>query len=215
MKSLVLLPVVLMLLAVGGCQQLGYLGYLLAPAVPAKPIEAEFDKLPSHSVAVVIFADQQTQYEYPYARLTLGQAVSAELAKQIENVTVVDVRKVCRYQDENFYWETQDKTQLAKNLGADYILVVNLLHYATREPGSLNLYRGSIASQPSLFDAAVPEHEAKVWAGQITVTHPSGDTGGIPAADDRNIRETVEKLFARDLIRKFYKHKPGADDDEA
>ena len=212
MKQWLLLVVLLGLAVTSGCQQTGYLMYLFAPAVPVKPVPAEYEGLEGHSVAVVVFADQQVQYEYPFARLTLGSAVSAELTEQLKDVRVVDVRKVCRYQDENLYWETMDKTELARRLQADYVLMVDLLEYATREPGSLNLYRGTIAAQPALYDAALSEPQAKVWGGRLTVTYPSGEAGSVPATDDRGIRQTAERLFARDLVRKFYKYKPGADD---
>ena len=196
----------------GGCQQTGYFLYLFAPVMPAKSVAAEYEGLAGHSVAVVVFADQQVQYEYPFARLTLSSAVAAELKAQFKDATVVDVRKVVRYQDENLYWETMDKTQLARALGADYVLLVCLTTYGTREPGSLNLYRGTIAAQPALFEASKPEPSCQVWKGQINVTYPPSE-GGTPATDDRGIRQTAEKLFARQLVQKFYKHKPGGENE--
>jgi len=214
MKRLTPLLMLLVAALMGGCQPTGYLLYLFAPVMPARSVAAEYDQLPGHSVAVVVFADQQVQYEYPFARLTLGSAVAGELQKQLKDVKMVDVRKVCRYQDENLYWETMDKTELGRCLGADYVLLVNLLQYGTREPGSLNLYRGVISGQPSLYDASRSEHQARVWSGQITAAYPSGEAGGIPATDDRGIRENVERLFARELARKFYKHRPGGGDED-
>ena len=212
-RRILLLILLVGLAATAGCDAINYMAYLFAPAMPAKPVPAEFEGLEGHSVAVVIFADQQVQYEYPFARLTLGSAVAAELTEQLKDVRVVDVRKVCRYQDENLYWETMDKTELARRLEADYVLIVDLLQYGTREPGSLNLYRGTIAAQPALYAAAREEHEAKIWGGKVTVTYPSGEAGGVPATDDRGIRNTTERLFARELVRKFRKYKPGADDE--
>jgi len=191
----------------GGCQQVGYLLYLTAPAGGGQTIEPEFTELDGAHVAVAVYADQRVQYEYPFARLTLSSAVSAELEKQLKYIKIMELRRTISFQDENLYWETLDKTEVAKSLGADYLLQITLLEYSTRDPGSLNLYRGRISAQVSIYDAAKGEQQAGVWHGTINIAHPASSPAGVPAENDIAICEQTEKIFAQTLVRKFYKHK--------
>lgn len=191
----------------GGCRSLGYMGYLLAPEPPQKTVPAEFEGLANSRVAIVIFADEQVQYEYPYARLTLASAIGAELMSRLKDVTVVDPGKVCRYQDEHINWEAMDTTALAADLGADYILRLALMEYTTREPGSVNLFRGRITAQAGLYQADLPERSARVWwCDSIAVVHPKDDPVGLIGESDRRIRSLTERLFADSLVKKFYAH---------
>ncbi len=187
---------------------MGYLGYLLSPEPAKQTVEAEFNGLAGGRVAIMVFSDERVQYEYPYARLTLSAVVRAELTERIKDVTVIDPTRVCEYQDEHIDWDSMDKTVLAKDLGADYVLFVVLVEYSTREPGSVNLYRGRITAQVGLYQADLPEQSARVWrCDRLAVVYPLEDPVGLLGEDDRVIRGTVERMFADALVKKFYDHK--------
>jgi len=179
----------------------------MAPSQKPIKVPSEFEGLAGHRVAVVIYADQQVQYEYPYARLNLSSAILGELTQRVKDVTVIDPRRVIRYQIENVHWDTLDKTQLGKDFGADYVLFVVLESYTMREPGSVNLYRGQIRAHAGVFQTTLPEPEARVWKGEdFRVIYPRHAPTGQPGRDDSEIRYQTEKLFAEAMVRKFYKH---------
>ena len=193
--------------ALAGCDALGYMFYLGAPLEKKVKVPAEFNALGGRSVAIVVYVDQAVQYEYPYARLTLSTALGAELKTHVENVTVVDPRRVITYQVENIYWDTLDKTRLGRDLGADFVLHVVLDEYTMREPGSINLYRGRIRGAAALYETAQEEHNARVWEGDdFAVIHPPHAPVGELGHDDEDIRYATEKQFAGAIARKFYKH---------
>ncbi|MFW6065793.1 MAG: hypothetical protein ACOC9S_03145, partial [Planctomycetota bacterium] len=118
----------------GGCNVLGYLGYLMAPPERKVTVPADYENLPGHSVAVVVFADHAVQFEYPALRLELGSVITGELREKVEDVTVVDPRRVVRYQDQNLYWDSMDKTKLGEKLGADYVLLVSVIDFRAGWP---------------------------------------------------------------------------------
>ncbi|MFA6133684.1 MAG: hypothetical protein WC869_06670 [Phycisphaerae bacterium] len=210
----VLAVAAIVLLSGAGCQGLGYMGYLLAPETSQKSIEPELAEMDNHRVAIILYADQRALYEYPYLRLTLASAIKGELTQRLKGVVVVDPARVSRYQEEHINWDSDDKTVLGKALGADYILYVSLVEYTTREPGSVNLYRGRIIAECSVYKTSLPEREAKVWQGEtISVLYPIDSTNGVPAENDRDIRQATEKLLAEALAKKFYKHKAPKEDD--
>ncbi len=191
-----------------GCRPLGYFLYLIAPGESGQKQKAEFDALKGHSVAVVIFADVNTQYEYPAAQMELSALIAHELGRHVKDVRVIDTRKVIRYQHENIYWDSMPKTQLGEIFGADYILFVSLLQYTTREPGSMNLSRGIISAEVSVYDTSLAEHQSRVkyWP-EISVAFPEDDPMGRLGANEQRIRERTEKLFVDKVVKKFYDHK--------
>jgi len=202
---------VLLLLAglplLAGCPASRYFAYLLFGG-QEKPVKAEFTGLKGKSVAVVVFCDKRTQYDYPDISLTLASAIAGELEKHVEKVRVIDPRQVVKYQDSNIYWDEMGKTELGKALGADFLLFVPLEEFSTRETGSQNLYRGRITSQCGLWQVSLPERKARVWQSEtIRVVHPEHDPSGLLQENDRVVREKTERLFADRLAKKFYDHK--------
>ncbi len=199
--------IILLLLATtaGGCR---YMLYLFAPGAQDKKVEAEFDGFKGSSVAVVIYADVNIQYEYPTAQMELSMLIADQLRKHVENVQVVDPRKVIRYQQENIYWETMSKNRLGEIFDAEYILFVSLMQFTTREPGSINLSRGIISAEVSVYDTSLPEHRSRVkrWP-EISVAFPADDPVGRLEANEQKIREHTEKLFVDKVAKKFYDHK--------
>ncbi|MHC4294947.1 MAG: hypothetical protein ACYSTL_05120 [Planctomycetota bacterium] len=191
----------------GGCDALGYMLYQIAPPEKMQKVPAEFDGLAGRSMAIVIYIDQGVQYEYPYARLGLSSVLAAELKNHIENLTVVDPRRVIAYQAENIRWDMRDKTELGRDLGADYVLLVALDEYTMRERGSVNLYRGRIRGHASLYETARPEDQARLWDGDdFAVVYPEHAPTGELGEDDSKIRYATEKRFAQLVAKKFYIH---------
>lgn len=195
-------------LAACGCGPASYLAYLAAPAVADKNVPAEFAELTNCRVAIVLFADQRIQYEHPQARLTLAGTIRAEMLKKLVGVTITEPAKVWQYQNDHLNWETLDKSVLAAELGVDYVLYVTLMEYATREPGSIGLYRGRITAQCVLYKGGTTEQEGRVWhCDRLAVVYPEAAPAGVPAEGDRDVRSEAERLFADALTKKFYDHK--------
>jgi hypothetical protein len=108
-----------------------------------------------------------------------------------------------------------EKTRLGAALGADYVLLVSLIQFTTREPGSVNLFRGYIVSEASVYQTSLPERHARVWhcptlRATFPVQGPVGDAGDVSAT----IRYQVESIFVDRLVRKFHKHEVNEEDEE-
>lgn len=187
-----------------GCNLLAYPLYLIAPSKTSRTIDAEFDDLDNAKVAVVIVASERLIHEHQYFRAQLAGIVSMELRKQLDDIKTVNPSRIVKHQDNNPDWDAIDRPALAKKFGADYLLQVNMDHYALRESGSQTLYRGNITAHAALFDASLPPEKARVWHGVIEVMYPKE---GHPVARINNtlydFRVTTERLFAENLVKKF------------
>jgi len=199
--------VVAMLLVTTGCSKVGYLLYLIAPGEQTVKVPAEFDGLPGGSVAIVIYADQSTQYEYPYVRLELSSLIASEMKKNVKDVSIIDPRRVVKYQDDNINWEAFDRTEIGKAFKADYVLYISLVEYTTREPGSFNLFRGRIKGEVGVYKTSLPERQARVYRGDdVNVIYPEQAPIGQLGEDDSAVRYQAQKIFAEKLVKKFYEH---------
>jgi len=194
-------------LALSGCNAARYLAYLTAPAGGKQKVLAEFEGLAGHTVAVVIYADQSVQYDYPYARLGLSMAIASELRQHVKDIRVIAPQRVVAYQDQSSDWESMNRVNLGRSLGADYLVYLPLDEYSMREPGSISLFRGRIRGQALVYDCAKPERDAKVWqADELSVIYPPQAPAGEISQDDSRVKYQTEKLFADLLAKKFYTH---------
>jgi len=193
------------LLVLSGCDAAGYSLWLLAPR-EKKKVQAEFADLSKHSLAVIFYVDEKTQLDYPNVRLTLGAKVAEEFRKHIKGIKVIEPLRVARYQDENLHWDTQDKKTTAKDLKADFLLIVSLVEYSTRVPGQVNAFQGRITAEAKLYDAILDEGDNKLWQSKdgLDVVFPK-----LPQYSERaepGIRQITEQMFADMLVKKFYDH---------
>ncbi len=193
-----------------GCNLTSWIAYVFAPKIPMKTVEAKYDDLPGKTVAVVIFAGPEIQLDYNMAQLELTDKISAELRRNVRGVTIVDVRRVIRYQAENPRWDTTPPDKLCEVFGADYVMLISLMEFSTREPGSIHLARGRITAEVNLYKAKQSSADGgnPVWrTGPMHIVHPAESTMGMPAENDWEIRNRTEKLFAIELAKNFYAYK--------
>ncbi len=189
--------------ALSGCEGARWFTYLFQPreetlVKPEYPID---DK----TVAVVVYTDQATLYEYPNVRLTMGTKLCYELTHSLDDVKTISPFVVSRFQDDHVNWEAMDPRELCKELNADIILMVTLSEYRTREPGLMNTYQARILAEAKLYDKDSKDSEP-VWEldKNIEVVYPK-EPHYSPQAEPL-IAEQAEKMLAEDLVRKFYKH---------
>jgi hypothetical protein len=202
-----LLTFLLPALLCGGCDVMKYVGYLVAPDLE-KSIEPEFAGLPGKTVAVAVFVDQSTQYEFPRLRYELGLAINDALEKNVKDLRAVSPARVVKYQDEHPLWEVRPKGQIAQALGVDYVLYVAIMEFATREPGSMHLHRGRAKAHAALYSSSGPADASRVWSAErIEVLFPPEGGVGVLSEDDQQIRLTTQQMLADALAKKFYKHK--------
>jgi len=192
----------------GGCtSEMGKLWAYYLFGGKQRGVPAEFEGLDGKKLAIVVYTDQRTRYDYPDLNLTLSAAIGGLIEKNVDGVTVVPSAEVVRFQDENIYWEDLTKPELGKALGADYLLFVPLEEFGTRLPDSAYLYRGRVTCQPSVYDVSKPARESRVHKFEkIRVLYPENEPPVLVTESDRQVRAETEKLFARRLAWKFYDH---------
>ena len=194
----------------GGC---GYMAYIFAPE-PIEHIPAECPELEGHSVAIVIYANPDVMYEYPTAKIELSVMLAQQFAENAKGIKVLAPEKVIKYQAENVNWDTMDKTRLGAVLGVDFVLFISLVEFTTREPGSVNLFRGRIVAEGSVYQCSLPERRARIWHnGSLDATFPLEAPVSGFGGSEGPIRVRTEADFCKALVRKFYNHDINTEDE--
>ena len=201
-RRIMTICVLVVAISISGCGLINWVSYVFAPASRMKTIKAEFDGLKGKSVAVVVYADLETQVDYPTVQLELCDVVAA----------------VIRYQSENPRWDIMPPEKLCEVFDCDYVLLISLMEFSTRERGSVYLVRGRIKADVSVYQAGLSSTDGAnpVWRGEpISVQYPQQSTLGVPAENERAIRVQTERLFATELVKKFYDYKVPKEADES
>lgn len=211
MRKLWFIMLIVSALAVGGCSMLRYATYIINPSSGMKSVDAEHD-LAGKTVAVVIYAGLETRLDYQNVQIEIFDAVSAEMKRNIKRVKLIDPRRVIRYQAENPDWNSEPPEKLCRVFGADAVLLISLIEFTSREPGSVHLARGRITAEARVYEPPKPGPDAApggcAWRSKtLRVIYPADTPVGLPIGNDWELRMTTEKIFATQLVRSFYKHK--------
>lgn len=187
----------------GGCRALAT-PWILTGEEPTRRVRAEFPHLKGKKIAIVVWADSDTRFEYPFVRLELSEHIKSELESRIDNVTFCSNRQVVALQDRDPDWDRRPPARLGEQLGADRVLSVEVSQYTMREPESRHLLRGRIAAQVMVYDATRPS-AGYLYKTEISVVHPDKSDGRWGNNEAAIRRETME-AFAHALVKRFYDH---------
>lgn len=184
--------------------------YVAAPFImwgdePTKSVQAEFTNLTGKRVAIVIWSDMDTLFEYPNVRLELSSYVERALKQAVKGIRIVPSREVIDLQNRNPDWEREDPAVLGEKLVAERVLVIELTQYTTRDSESPHLHRGQISANVKIYDVKYKD-AAPVYKTEVSATYPEHGPGKFGATDAR-VRADAMDAFATKLANKFQDHK--------
>lgn len=211
MRTAILL--ILLLLSLGastGCSAVGFLGALEESRRrnSTRPIEPEYTGLAGKSVAVVVAADRIIESDHPEIVIRLTQNIAERLAEFAtgEGGTVLAPEKVLAFQYNTPRWTAMAHGDLARELGVQRLVYVDLFEYRLNDPGNQYLWEGVAAGDVAVVeaDSAFPDEFA--FQKSIRVTFP--DQGGYgPGEYTRSLVTSALSLrFVDRASWLFYKH---------
>ncbi|MGB0714915.1 MAG: hypothetical protein ACPGXK_03500 [Phycisphaerae bacterium] len=195
------------LLLSGGCN-------LLTPLIfigeHKKQIAAEFDKLPNSRVAVVVWMDQSTLFDWPFARFELATYVADKLESEIRQrgsqIDIVDPRDV-----DDFIQRANDPVldpiTIGREYDVDYVLYVEILEYQTRDSQQPQLLRGRIHASVAVVDIRTDDDFGETYEmAAVQCVHPENAPVLMNATNTRRVREATHLKFSELVARKFYEY---------
>lgn len=175
-----------------------------------KKFAAEFDKLPGHRVAVLVWADRSTLYDYPFVRFELASylvdKISTELTQRQQSATFVDPRDVEDFIQKNIDAQV-DPAMVGTQFKSDYVVYVELLGFQIRDGNQPQFLQGQVEASVSVLDLRGGAGKGERFElVPVRVKYPEGAPVVFSASNAPLVREQVYRMFTEVTARKFYEH---------
>ncbi|UCC29198.1 MAG: hypothetical protein JSU86_13460 [Phycisphaerales bacterium] len=175
-----------------------------------KKVSPEFDKLAGRRVAILVWTDPSTLFDYPYARFELatyiGDKLYPEMTRRELDTEVIDPRDVEDFIQKNVNAEI-DPNAVGDAFDADYVVYVEVLKFQFRNPEQPQFLRGEIHASVSVHDVrADPDQLRRYELAPVQCQYPDGAPILMTATNPRLIRQATYRKFAEQVARKFYEH---------
>ncbi|MBX3323384.1 MAG: hypothetical protein KF757_10370 [Phycisphaeraceae bacterium] len=204
----------LTLLAVPGCMVGTLVGGMAASAKRHGDhmVYTDYEGLSNKSFAAVVVADRVIEAEYAGLTATMMQRINnmiAEAHAQLPDgaIAAPNVDRMLRVLYANPRWVAMPRQDVAKMLGVDRLIVVDLAVYRLHEPGNVHIWDGVAAGTVSVFEADGPMPDDAVYEKAITVTFPDGR--GFMTTDLRFdvVNTELSRRFSNRVAWLFFDHK--------
>jgi hypothetical protein len=195
----------LLLVGLCSCRLLLYPIMATAPD-PTKKVPAEFGRLAGHRVAIVVWADQGTLFEYPYIRFELAEYVAYHLKQKIRPIGLVSNREIAAYQQSHYDWDSVAPARIGQQFDADLVLYVEVLEYTTRGGGTDYLLSGRGRVALAVHDVRAEPSQQRGYHGEAQVRYPESGSLGSTEATTATVHRRTLDLLAQAVAKKFYDH---------
>ncbi len=202
---LISMAVVVLLACGAGCKLLWPIAFI---GNPREKVSAEFDKLAGSRTAILVWAEPETLFHYPYVRLELSIGIRGQLLANVNKaggrLEIVDPSEV-----ENFIQRKRasaaDPVAVGRHFNCDYVVFVELLRFQIRDPAAPELLHAKL-------DAAVSVHAVGADADQthryeissVEMVHPARGPLLMTPTNPLIIRQQAYEKFSEQVARKFY-----------
>jgi predicted small secreted protein len=190
-------------LTLPGCNWAGFLADVTAGGKEAPIKAARYQGLKDKKVAVFVSADEALLRAYPQAPLSVCQSVTGAVKAAVPTAKVMNPSKINDFQIENPYWNTFKNSDLIKRLDVDRIVYIDLIEYATHEPGNASVWRGSVVANVQVIsrDAANPDNY--VYTDTVKALYPSASKVGVINSSDAAIQAGMLNAFSAAVGYRF------------
>jgi hypothetical protein len=197
-----------------GCNIVGFAGALEENRRrnSTHEIKEQYAGLKGKRWAVVVMADRIIQGDHPaivpYLTTKMTERLSSmkEGQQQISATGYIPADKLLRYLYDHPRWATMPRGELAKELGVDRLIVVDVQEFRLNDPGNQYLWAGVAAGSVGVTESESAEPDEFSFEQPVKVTFPDKDGYG-PGEMSADL---VSTELARRLIDRvtwmFYAH---------
>lgn len=169
-------------------------------------VEPEYTGLEGKSFAVVVRAGQLIQADFPEVVVKLSLDVSERLAAQSGASGYVPAPRVIDYLYNHPRWVAMPLDELAKQLGVQRIVFIEINEYRLQDPGNAYLWQGVCGAMVGVVEADGYAPEEFAFRKQLRITFPDKSGFGpndLPRSgvNTELVRRTVDRASWL-----FYKH---------
>lgn len=143
--------------------------------------KATYEGLTDKNFAVLVSADRMIQANYPEVVPQMATGVSSRLAENVDAQGYVPGERVLSYQYNNPSWAAKSYSEIAKELGVERLVIVDIQEFRLNDPGNRYIWDGVAAATVGVVEADGPFPDDLTHEHFVNVTFP--DTGGYGPED--------------------------------
>ena len=184
-----------------GCAVLPMVGWLITDGKDVPPEYTENGGLKGKKVAVVCRATGTSSFRHAHVPAKLAEAVAKLLKTNVDDIKIVDPRKVADWTDNN---QNQPYTEIGEALKADVVVGIELDDFRLQK--GQTLYHGEAQVTLRVYDLKSDEPGEVTWTQTIPqMQYPT--IGPVPANGNLGqFRREFISVLAGQIARKFYAH---------
>ena len=198
-----------------GCNILGAGAAMMESARRATPVtvEAEYVGLTGKSFAVMVTADQVIQAEYPEIVSKVALDATKRLTENANATGVVPAEVVLQFQFQNPRWSMRSPSEIAKQLGCDRLIIIDIRDYRLTDPGNKWLWKGRAMGVVSVYEADSALPDDAVFRKTVDVSFPDVDGQGPAEIPRIGVSSVLVSRFIDRATWLFYTHEEKYDPD--
>ncbi len=197
-----------------GCEAIGYVAQAVDSETEVE-FTAKYEGLNNKRIAVLVNAPLSAQYEHPTAVPRLCEYISAGLRDSCEGAKILPPSYAVAYQANNINWYTMEIPELAKVLGVDRLVVIDLVEYRLQAPGNSYLWDGVIIADVSVFEADGLDPMTPSFSERVKARYPSVDGVRREDAPQATVEQGLQIKYAQEATKLFYTYSRKKGDIEA
>ncbi|MEZ6242859.1 MAG: hypothetical protein R3B57_07420 [Phycisphaerales bacterium] len=172
-------------------------------------VEAEYQGLRGKSYAVVVTADRLVQAQNPGLIGRVTTVVNDRLAHPDNNVgasAYIPSQDLLNVLYETPQWPAMARGEVAKLLGVQRLIVIELTEYHLHEPGNQYVWEGAAAGSVSVYESDSGLPDDPIYDKAIRVTFPDGTGYMSTEMSQATVTSELSRRFINRCAWLFYDH---------
>jgi hypothetical protein len=169
-------------------------------------VPAEYDGLDGKTVAVVVQADYATLVEHPLVVENVTKNVAARIARNVPKASVLAPIQVLEWQYRTPQWRALPYGEVARELGVDRLVWIDLYEYRLNPIGNSYLWDGAAGANLGVIEADGLAPDEFVFQKNILARFPEKEGIGRESARREQIEQGLLTLFIQRSSWIFYRH---------
>ena len=164
------------------------------------------EHLKPRGVAVVVQADYATLVEHPLVVENVTKNVAARIARNVPKTSVLAPIQVLEWQYRTPQWRALPHGEIAKELGVDRLVYIDLYEYRLNPVGNSYIWDGVAGANIGVVEADSLSPDEFVFTANVVARFPNKEGIGRESARREDIERGLLTLFIQRSSWPFYRH---------
>ena len=169
-------------------------------------VPAAYDGLQDRTCAVIVNADYATLVEHPSVVKNITANVAVRIAKHVKGATVLPPATVLTWQYKTPQWRAMPYGEVAKELGVDRLVYIDLYEYRLNPTGNSYLWDGVAGANIGIIETDGLAPDEFVYSTNLVSKFPDKEGVGKESARAEDLERGLLTLFTSRTSWLFYDH---------